>query len=272
MGGKGCLCRRVDSGDWQGVADGQGDGEGGSGGFGVCYAANFNGATVAFDDFFCDPETEASADVFFGGEEWLEDAIAMFCCDAGAVVFNGDSDDLARWFVVVSGVFVAGDFDANDAVIGDGVGGVGDEVGDGLLEFAGEAVDGGTVFEVALDGDVLGAEFVGVDVEDRFDEGGKIDFVGEFGFAIEAEGLAGDVGDAIELLLGEGEMRDGGVGDAFGGPGDEDEVADGFERVVDLVGDGGGETSGGGEFFGFAEDLLGLTLVGGVAEDHDDAD
>ena len=39
--------------------------------------------------------------------------------------------------------------------------------------------------------------------------------------------------------------------------GDEVEaVGDGFERVVDLVGDGGGEASGDGEFFGLAESFL----------------
>ena len=62
------------------------------------------------------------------------------------------------------------------------------------------------------------------------------------------------------------------VGEAFGGLGDVDEVADGFEGIVDLVSDGGGEASGGGELFGLAEDFLGLALGGGVAEDHDDAD
>ena len=56
------------------------------------------------------------------------------------------------------------------------------------------------------------------------------------------------------------------------GFGEVDEIADGFERVIDLVGDGGSEAGGGGKLFGLAEDLLGLALGGGVAKDQDDAD
>ena len=182
-------------------ADGEGDAEGGAGGVGVVDRADFDGAAVALDDLLGDPEAEAGADVFLGGEEGLEDVIAVFGGDAGAVVFDDDLDDFAV------GVLVAVDADADGAAVGDGVGGVGDEVGDGLLEFAGEALDGRAVVEVAHDGDVLGAEFIGVDVEDGFDEGGEIDFVGLLGFAIEAEGLAGDVGDAGELLFGEREVE-----------------------------------------------------------------
>ncbi len=202
--------------------------------------ADFDGAAVALDDLPGDPEAEAGADVFLGGEEGFEDLVAVFGGDAGAVVFDDDLEGFAGV------VFVAEDGDADGAAGGDGVGGVGDEVGDGLVEFAGEAVDGGALVEVAEDGDVLGAEFIGVDAEDGFDEGGEVDFVGELGFAIEAEGLAGDVGDAGELFFGEGEVVEDVGGDAVGGFGEVDEVADGFEGIVDLVGDGGGEAGGGG--------------------------
>jgi len=109
---------------------------------------------------------EAGADVFFCGEEGLEDVIAVFGGDAGAVVFDDDLDGVA------GRILVAIDAHADGAAVGDGVGGVGDEVGDGLLELAGEGLDWRTVVEVADDDDVLGAEFIGVDVEDRLNEDG----------------------------------------------------------------------------------------------------
>ena len=171
------------------------------------HGADFDGAAVALDDLLGDPEAEAGADIFLGGEEGLEDVIAVFGGDAGAVVFDDDLDDCAGC------VFVAIDADADGAAVGDGVGGVGDEVGDSLVEFAGEGLDGRALVEVADEGDVLGAEFIGVDVEDGLDEGGQIDLVGLLGFAIEAEGLASDVGDAGELFFGEREVLEGGFGD-----------------------------------------------------------
>ena len=221
---------------------------------------------MALNDFFGDPQAEAGADIFLGGEEGFEDVIAMFGGDAGAVVFDDDFDDVG------GRILVAIDADADGAAVGDGVGGVGDEVGDGLFELAGEGLDGRAIVEVADEDDVFGAEFVGVDVEDRLDEGGEIDFVGLLGFAIEAEGLTRDVGDAGEFFFGECEIGEGGFGDAFGGFGDVNEIADGFEGVIDLVRDGGSETGGGGELLGLAEDFLRFALGGGVAKDEDDAD
>ncbi len=101
---------------------------------------------------------------------------------------------------------------------------------------------------------------------------GRSTSLGLLGFAIKAEGLAGDVGDAGELLFGKREVGEDGFGETVGGLGDVDEIADGFERVIDLMRDGGGEASGGGQLFCLAEDFLGFALGGGVAEDHDDAD
>ena len=81
--------------------------------------------------------------------------------------------------------------------------------------------------------------------------------------------LGGDLGDAGEFLLGEQE-----VGSGLGGQRllleEIDEVGDGFERIIDLVRDGGGEAADGGEFFAADEGGLGLLLVREVgAEDGD---
>ena len=56
-----------------------------------------------------------------------------------------------------------------------------------------------------------------------------------------------------------------------GTAGDVDEIGKAFERIVDLMGDRGGEASGGGEFFGAHEGAFGHAAFGDVAEDEDDA-
>ncbi len=153
-----------------------------------------------------------------------------------------------------------------------GIGGVGDEVGDGLFQFAGEAVDGGQAVKAAGRQRFLWPGVCGIEVEDGLDDSGHVDWLGDAGIAIEAEGLAGDVGNAFQLLLGAGEVFDDAGGRGGIGLGDEHEIEDGFERVVDFVRDGGGEARGGGQLFGLAKDLLRLALVGGVTEDEDDAE
>src|ERR1035441_9245796 len=50
-----------------------------------------------------------------------------------------------------------------------------------------------------------------------------------------------------------------------------EEVGDRVERIVNLVGDGGGEASGDGELLVGEQGGAGAALHGDVAEDHDDA-
>src|SRR5271154_5607817 len=56
-----------------------------------------------------------------------------------------------------------------------------------------------------------------------------------------------------------------------GGQGDEvEEVSDGLEGVVDLVGDGAGETTDGGELFALDESGFSFFLVGDLEDDGGD--
>ena len=55
--------------------------------------------------------------------------------------------------------------------------------------------------------------------------------------------------EAGELGLGGGEVFAGGFGESGVGTDEVEEVGDGFERVVDLVRDGGGEAAHGSELF-----------------------
>ena len=109
-------------------------------------------------------------------------------------------------------------------------------------------------------------------VDDAREEVVEVDVDGAGGVAVEAEGLLGDLGDAGEFLVGGFEQMLGGWRDVGVGLDEVDEVGDGFERVVDLVGDGGGEAAGGGELFGLAEGgFLGLAS-GDVLHGADHAD
>ena len=47
----------------------------------------------------------------------------------------------------------------------------------------------------------------------------------------------------------------------------EEQVGDGFEGIVDLVGDGGGQPAGGGELLGLAQSLFAAFAVAGVEDD-----
>ena len=155
------------------------------------------------------------------------------------------------------------------AVGGHRVKGVANEVGEELAELAGEAEEGEVGWVVALEIDLEGLDAAEVEGDDGVEELADIGDGGEGGLAVEAQGLLGDFGDAGDFLLGE-------LGEAGGFRGEAlladevEEVGDGFEGVVDLVGDGGGETAGGGELFGAAEGFLAALLLGDVDEDGAD--
>ena len=131
----------------------------------------------------------------------------------------------------------------------------------------GREVDGDAGLVVAVDADVLHLVAMAEDGEDIFDGLAEIE-VGAAGVgADEAEGEAGDVAEAGELAFGGLEPGAGGAGEGGVGAGEVEEVDGGLERVVDLVGDGGGEAAHGGEFFGAEEGGLGELAVGDVDGD-----
>ena len=182
--------------------------------------------------------------------------------DAGAVVSDGDGDALAA-----GGVMAAWrGAEMESSALGESVDGVADEVGEDLADFAvvGLQLGGRTVATVHDDAGALNA---GVEqVEDGVDDLDEVDGAGAGGALVEAQRLHGDLGDAVELLL--GGIEEGAVIGREVGLGDEVEaVGDGFEGVVDLVGDGGGEAAGDGEFFGAAEEFLAFFLEGEVGDE-----
>jgi hypothetical protein len=91
---------------------------------------------VLFDEFAGDPEAEAGAGVFFGGEEWLEDAADVVFVNAAAGVGDGDTDTAAGGAAGIGGGVC---LDADGGALVAGVETVGEEVGEDLADLAGDA-------------------------------------------------------------------------------------------------------------------------------------
>jgi hypothetical protein len=222
--------------------------------------AEQEGAGLLFDDAAGDPEAESGAALAFGGEEGFEDGDAVGVVDAVAGV--GDGDD---------GVAVA---EAGAELDAQGVGGVeafhgfegvADEVGEDLAE-GGVVVD---AFDVgAVGGDDLDVLLGGAGLEelpDFIEQDAEVE--GAAGdLAVEAEGGAGDVADAVELAGADGDELEG-LGGELEVLQEEEDVGEGFEGVVDLVGEGVGHATGGGEALGVDEagHEVGGFALGGLA-------
>ena len=138
---------------------------------------------------------------------------------------------------------------------------VGNLVGEDLAQLAFESPDLEFVAILFFDGEVLGFELAAEQEEEVVEESRQPDAAWSCGFAVEAERAFGDLRDSCEFFVGHLQVG----GDLFGGAGagEVDCVGDGFERVVDLVGDAGGEASGGGELFGTAKGLFDAEAAGG---------
>jgi hypothetical protein len=119
---------------------------------------------------------------------------------------------------------------------------IADEVGEDLADFSFEAMNFAAGAAAALDAYVRVVDAALIDGEHRIAEVADVHELRAGGLAVEAEGLRGDGGGAAQFDFGGGEVAAGfleGVGDL----GEIDEIGDGLERVVDLVGDGAGEAA-----------------------------
>jgi hypothetical protein len=93
---------------------------------------------------------------------------------------------------------------------------------------------------------------------------------GAGGFAGEAEGLAADLGNAVELALGERKVTGRAGGKILLFAEQKQDVGDGLQRVIDLVGDGGGKAADGDELLIFPQHHCGaVELVLGLALEND---
>lgn len=173
-------------------------GEDGAACAGACAASDINFSAMSGDDVVSDPETQAVADIPFGGEKGVEDFGERFLCDAGAGVdeANGSAGSLS----VVPGLCFSDSYREASAAR-HGVDGVGDLVCEDLAEFAFEAPDLEFVAILFSDGEDLRIKFSAVEVEELIEEGRYSDDTGRCTLAVETEGLFGDLRDASELFI-----------------------------------------------------------------------
>ena len=254
---------------------GQEDAEDGAVVFGGDGGAELHFAAVTLDDGAGDPEAEAGAALAFGGEEGLAEAAPDFGRNAAAVVADGDTNAVDAG---IGPAARAADAEKQTAVERRGFDGVGDEVGEDLAHLAGidESLFGAVV--LALDANALLQDAAAVEGEHFFEELVDVGAHGSGGFAGELEGLAADLGDAVELALGEGEIAGDGGGEIFFRAEKIEKVGDGLKGVVDLVRDRGSEAADGDELLilaqhdgGAVELMLGAGLENGRLADLEGA-
>ncbi len=152
------------------------------------------------------------------------------------------------------------------AAAGHGVDGIGDEVGEGLAELAGAGEDAAGRAVLADNLDVAHGEAVAIEEEDAFEDVREEDFLGGFGVAVEVEDLLGDFADALEFVFGHLEAGAGLVVVGEVALAEVEEVGDGFEGVIDLVGDGAEEAADGDALLAREEEVLGLGELAVEAE------
>ncbi len=231
-------------------------------------ASDAEDALVAVDDFFADPEAEARAGYSLGAVEGFEETREGFWGHAGASVGYGEDEAWTIGWVVVG--FASTEEEAATSIV-HGIGGVDEKVIDDLADFTVEAEDGAVGSLAHVEGNVGVEEAAAEDGEDVAEEVVDGDMDGAAGLAVEAEGLGGDGGGSTEFLFGEGEVLEC-LGVDGAGLGEEEEVGDGLEGIIDFVGDGGGEAADGGEFFGAEESGLCALAFGNVFDDDDHAE
>jgi len=219
-----------------------------------------NAAAIFFDDLFGDPEADAGAGFFFRAEEGIEDARKVGRGNAGAVIFDVE--------IGIASLFTNEDGDAGLGYRSvNGVGGVGEKIGDDLAKFVRRDRDLNAGVVVLFDADIVGVEAMLQDGDDVIHDFRHID-VDDIGVgADETEGEARDVAEARELSFSHGEVGTRVSLQGLVAPGEIEKVRHGFEWIVDLMRHGRGETTHGGEFFGVEECGFRILAIGDVERD-----
>src|SRR5581483_4720699 len=207
---------------------------------------------MLFNDAAGDAEAKAGPERVRGCDEWREEALSYIEGDPRAAISDEAGDAGASAGHTTAGA------DEELGVFG-GIDGVDEEVGEDLADFALQAIEAQARLNVRAAGKAFEVELSGKKLDDAIQQSAEVDFAGAGGVAIEAERLLCDLGDAGELVVGAFEQPLDGRGHGGVRLADVDEVGDGFEWVIDLVRDGGGEAAGSGELLGLAErGFLGL--------------
>ena len=154
---------------------------------------------MTVDDLMADPEAEAGAAYFFGGEEGFEDFLSGFGRHAGTSVGDGEDEAFASCVPVCA--FAAADEETTSVGL-HGVDGVIDEVAEHLADLAFEAEDGMGCALAPFDLDMRVDQASLVDGECACDQLVAGDQLGFAGLLVEAQCLVGDDRDAAQLAIG----------------------------------------------------------------------
>jgi len=206
--------------------------------------ADAQAAAMLLDELAGDPQAKTCAGIFFRGEEWFEDAFEMLGGNAETGIRDGDANAGARQ---VARVGRGACLDADGGSAGGGVEAVRKQVGENLTKLSGRTqhLSLGSGIDDERDSEADGAR--GVEIGDFADDGGGLEVCGNGLFAVETERLARNVGDTAEFIFSLGKEK-ANLLQVIGPEGDVDEVGEAFERIVDLMGDGGGEAASRGQF------------------------
>ena len=215
----------------------------------VLTAADTQTAVMAIHDLTAHPETKAGSADAFGGEEGGIEIVDDGGADADAGIGDGDEDAFGADAPLSS--FAAADHEST-AETGHGVNGVTDEVGKDLPDLALKTDDGLAHAFTALDGDAGIDELGLVEVKHGIEQVGGADGEGVAGLLVKAQGLRGDLRSPVEFVLC---LTNVGVGlrQIVGLAREIEEVGNGFKGIINLVRDGSGKASDGGELLAFAQ-------------------
>ena len=238
----------------------------------VIVALEINGAAVFVDDAAADPKSQAGSALSLGSVERLKKSGFDLLSESGALVRDGDQGAcLAPQTALVEAGGAGDGAQVDDGFGSGGLSRVGEQVGENLAELSRKAVDDEVGREVGFDGDIERGKAAFHQEQDRLERFLEIDGDRRLGLAVERKHGAADLGNAGDLLLGQLEEAR-----AFFRRGltvhEEEEVRNRIERVVNLVGDGGGEASGNSELLIGQQCFPALDGHGDVAENKRDAD
>src|SRR5579862_5944353 len=107
-----------------------------------------------------------------------------------------------------------------------------------------------------------------VQVEYRIEQLGHIGAMRLGGLAVKAEGLLGEIGDALPFPFSHGDVAQSVFIEVTEITQEVKQVGNGLERIIDLVSNGGGKAAGRDQFFGLAEHIVAAFALADVLDDH----
>src|SRR3954454_5191704 len=203
-------------------------------------ALHANRSVVLVHDALADPQAQTSTNIFLCCEEGFKEALANFCRNTWAGIGNGDSCS-GQWPIVIVSP-AARDSNANVAASLNRIDTVAQEIRNDLPDFTRDGVDLGVLQNFRANFHPLVATTRSKDSNERIQE--RADGYSDWALRVpvKAKRLLGHMRDAVQLFFGVGKKLAHILANSplFC---EIEKVHNSFKRIVDFVGDGGGEPS-----------------------------